>query len=326
MRDMACVSVLVLLASAGPGRVLAETAGSARSEGGWRLDQVAGRRALARGELGLAEELLSTALAGAGVRRGRAAVLEDLFAVGVLLADEGQAEPAIRALRRSLEGRRELYGAEAPELEPHLTLLGTMELRTRGRRAREDRLQAAEHLDSARRILERSVGTEHEATRRVAELTVDALRQAGRRDEAKALARARAVATPQGTPMAAAPNRPERPGAQPPRVPRLPSVRVQESTDPLQAQLERYRRLLQAHEGWVRQAATRAAPPEVREGQALDGLAELEELSYQADRLRLDAALSHRHDVTAAVDGLEKRIEGLLPDYGALAGGLGGAF
>ena len=182
MRVMACLSVLVLLASAAPGRADQAT--------GWRLDQVAGRRALARGELELAGELLATALGAAGQRPGRAAVLEDLFATGVLLADEGKTESAISALRTTLVGRQELYGADSAELEPHLTLLGTLELRTRGRRAREDRMLAVEHLHAARHILERTVGTDHPPARQAASLTVEALRKAGRRSEAAALARA----------------------------------------------------------------------------------------------------------------------------------------
>jgi hypothetical protein len=366
MRSMACGSMLVLLASAGAARA---------QEGGWRLDQVAGRQALGRGELGLATELLSSALDGAGLQPGRASVLEDLFAVGVLLADEGALESAIEVLRISLRGRKELYGDGAERLEAHLTLLGTLELRTRGRRSRKDRRLAAEHLDAARRILERSVGTDHDTTRQASELAVEALRRAGRRQEARALettlenrrgAPLRAMAStrddaaqlrrlerirrdltrrkadeadairaaPSGRPGLVLPapkpveqlaKAEEPPPVAPPRAPRLPSVKDQAAPDPLKAQLERYHRLLQAHEGWVRHAVTREAPAELREQQALSGLAELEELSYQADRLRLEAALGERADVTAGVEGLEARIEGLLPDYGALAGGLGGA-
>lgn len=373
LRAAACFSALVLIVSA-----LADRA----TAGAWRLDQVAGRRALARGELGLAGELLATALHGAGRSEARAAVLEDLFATGALLAGAGEIGPAIEALRLSLAGRRELYGAESPELEPHLTLLGTLEMRTRGRRARDDRRQAAVHLGVARQILERSVGTDHPTARQAVELLLQALRLAGRRDEARALAgamqtrqgrprEARASkeddvaqlrrleemrqdlirrkkdeaaairAAPSGSPEMLLPA-PEAPpsvapvspvaavarasaAARPPRVPRLPSIRDREAEDPLQARLERYRRLLQAHEGWVRHPSTRAAPVAARESQALSGLAELEELSYQADRLRLEATLGERPDVTEGVDGLEARIEGLLPDYGALAGGLGGA-
>ena len=69
-------------------------------------------------------------------------LLDDLYAAGVLLAGAGWTERAVEVLRLALDERRDVLAERDPVFEPHLSLLGRLELETRGARARDDRRRA----------------------------------------------------------------------------------------------------------------------------------------------------------------------------------------